>query len=176
MSTPSKFPAANAAADDADDAGLREPLLAQPQPPTSPALPRADHSSRTFHDMFGDGATVDALWASSGLEPTPEDTSGWFAKLTFLWMGRMMTVGSKRPLQMDDIPQISRRNMAELQRRRFAAHWADENAKAAAKAAAKGRVVSKALPTPPSPFPVPPSLSCVRACVLAGLVLTSLLL
>ncbi|KAF9430894.1 hypothetical protein BGZ76_000670 [Entomortierella beljakovae] len=59
----------------------------------------------------------------------PEFTSSIFARLTFSWVQPLMSLGSKRPLEKEDIWELTERRRAEYLTSIFHGHWTKEVAK-----------------------------------------------
>ncbi|KAF9181719.1 hypothetical protein BGZ50_005356 [Haplosporangium sp. Z 11] len=64
----------------------------------------------------------------------PEYTSSIFSRLTFAWVQPLMTLGSKRPLEREDIWELTEQRRADYIATRFRQEWAREVAKAKASA------------------------------------------
>ena len=54
---------------------------------------------------------------------SPEDTHGWFSKVFFSWMSPMLALGSKKPLEFEDLMHVSKRNTSARQQELFRQKW-----------------------------------------------------
>lgn len=59
----------------------------------------------------------------------PEYSSSVFSRLTFAWVQPLMTLGSKRPLEKEDIWELTEQRRASYIATRFREFWAKEVAK-----------------------------------------------
>jgi ABC-type multidrug transport system fused ATPase/permease subunit len=80
-----------------------------------------------------------------------EDSHGFWSAITFSWLSPTLVAGSRKPLQFDDLPFVSRENEAAKLRRDFEERWREETEKQKAVAEDDG--------------PTAPSISLTRVLV-----------
>ncbi|KAK3831674.1 MAG: hypothetical protein JOS17DRAFT_125532 [Linnemannia elongata] len=59
----------------------------------------------------------------------PEETANFFSRLTFTWVQPLMSIGSTRPLEKEDIWEMIERRRADYVSAIFRQEWAKEMAK-----------------------------------------------
>lgn len=83
--------------------------LADDRAPVAPTAATAMQAS-------SDAAAVEA----------PEDRAGWWSRLTYAWIGPLLTNGSQESLSANALPQLGHKQRAAVTDERFKKGWAQQ--------------------------------------------------